>query len=397
MIAVPPKELALLELLVEKSGEIASHREIEERVWPNQTIRYASLARCVYSLRKRLESDGATLIQTVPRRGYRLAVTVQTAPGGPPRSAREESTDTGPQAYSHFLAGLTEASSPRPESLNKALRRFEAAVAADPDYATAYSAMADVRIYQALRGDLMPQEAYRLGLDACHKAIAAKPGHAPALAAKGWLEGLIGCRISDGLALIDKALSIDPDYARAYVYRSMLMRATGDPETGALNASKAVELDPHALINRHALSWALFSNSQADEALERELTLRDEFPQDDVAQGYVAIFSAYLGLHAQALAAKERCLAIGADVPVVVGAMAYVEAMSGHRSQAFELARTAYTADSPRCPRPWLAPVFLAIGDRARAASLVREGHQERCPWAAIAKVDPRLRGLAED
>jgi len=75
-IALPPKELALLELLLLSGNEVVSHRSIENAVWPKQVVSYASLARCVYSLRQKLKDQGKRVLVTVAKRGYRIAVPV---------------------------------------------------------------------------------------------------------------------------------------------------------------------------------------------------------------------------------------------------------------------------------------------------------------------------------
>ena len=52
VVKLPPKERALLELLIENAGSIVGQREIEHRIWPRQDVSYSSISRCVYSLRK---------------------------------------------------------------------------------------------------------------------------------------------------------------------------------------------------------------------------------------------------------------------------------------------------------------------------------------------------------
>ena len=58
----------MLRLLLSLEGRVVSHQMIEDTLWPRQVVSYASMARCVYSLRKHLDAEGETYIQTI--RGY---------------------------------------------------------------------------------------------------------------------------------------------------------------------------------------------------------------------------------------------------------------------------------------------------------------------------------------
>jgi len=116
-VRLPPKEMALLELLVQSQGEVVTHKRIYETLWPHQSIGYHSIARCVYSLRKALWPEGREYIRTVPKRGYQLTVPVDGAVQQNYRSALESSIQTKPLPYAHFLKGLACLNHPDPDSL----------------------------------------------------------------------------------------------------------------------------------------------------------------------------------------------------------------------------------------------------------------------------------------
>jgi len=105
-VRLPPKEMALLELLVLSQGEVVTHEAIYKNLWPRQSIGYHSIARCVYSLRMALRPEGREYIKTVSKRGYQLTVPVENAAQQQHRSALESSIQTKPLAYAHFQKGL---------------------------------------------------------------------------------------------------------------------------------------------------------------------------------------------------------------------------------------------------------------------------------------------------
>ena len=77
--AVPltPKAFDTLLFLVENSGRVLSREELMAQVWPDSFVEENNLAQNISTLRKVLGPDGAKLIETVPKRGYRFVADVK--------------------------------------------------------------------------------------------------------------------------------------------------------------------------------------------------------------------------------------------------------------------------------------------------------------------------------
>lgn len=78
-IALRPKTFAVLRFLVESGGRLVSKDELFTEVWPNLTVTDDALVQSIGELRRALGDDGARLIRTVPRRGYRFEAEVSVA------------------------------------------------------------------------------------------------------------------------------------------------------------------------------------------------------------------------------------------------------------------------------------------------------------------------------
>jgi len=78
-VAIPPKDLETLVVLVERAGHIVGKDELLEKVWPGVFIEENNLARRVFNLRQVLGEgpDGKQYIDTVPKRGYRFVGSVR--------------------------------------------------------------------------------------------------------------------------------------------------------------------------------------------------------------------------------------------------------------------------------------------------------------------------------
>ena len=81
MVPVTPKGFDILFALMKANGSVLSKDDLLTAVWPDTFVEEGNLTFNISVLRKVLGAEGgeAGLIQTVPRRGYRLAVEVSEA------------------------------------------------------------------------------------------------------------------------------------------------------------------------------------------------------------------------------------------------------------------------------------------------------------------------------
>jgi DNA-binding winged helix-turn-helix (wHTH) protein/Flp pilus assembly protein TadD len=89
VVALAPRALDLLVALAEQQGDVVPKQTLMDRVWPGTFVEEANLSVNVSALRKALGSqpDGRPYIETLARRGYRLAVPVRAAVARPPSLA----------------------------------------------------------------------------------------------------------------------------------------------------------------------------------------------------------------------------------------------------------------------------------------------------------------------
>src|SRR5215472_2570279 len=80
-VALTPKSLQLLLVLLRRHNEIVTKDELLKTVWPDTFVEETNLTRNVFSLRKALgETEQNRYIITVPGQGYRLAEDVRLVP-----------------------------------------------------------------------------------------------------------------------------------------------------------------------------------------------------------------------------------------------------------------------------------------------------------------------------
>lgn len=81
VIRLTPVNMKVLMLLVENTSRVVSRNEFFEQIWKNQVVNDDTLTRCISDLRNLLgpSANVPTLIETLPKRGYRWIPEVSEA------------------------------------------------------------------------------------------------------------------------------------------------------------------------------------------------------------------------------------------------------------------------------------------------------------------------------
>ncbi len=85
-----PKTTAVLACLAERPGELISKEDLLAKVWPDVAVTDYVIWRCICDLRKALGRGDhrGDIVETLPRRGYRLAVEVEILDDGSSETIR---------------------------------------------------------------------------------------------------------------------------------------------------------------------------------------------------------------------------------------------------------------------------------------------------------------------
>jgi DNA-binding winged helix-turn-helix (wHTH) protein/tetratricopeptide (TPR) repeat protein len=97
-VHLEPRVMDVLVCLAEHAGEVVSRETLNQRVWGNLVVTDQAVTNCISELRQHLGDDRATnrVIETIPKRGYRLAA--------PVRLAQAQSTALPPKRRTWLLA-----------------------------------------------------------------------------------------------------------------------------------------------------------------------------------------------------------------------------------------------------------------------------------------------------
>ena len=106
-LPLPPRVLGVLEVLLERAGDVVPRQELIDRVWKDAFVTDTSLAEAISVLHQTLGDDpqNPAYVQTVHRRGYRFVSAVTSGPGERDRAEPLPSQETPADRVSPSIAG----------------------------------------------------------------------------------------------------------------------------------------------------------------------------------------------------------------------------------------------------------------------------------------------------
>jgi adenylate cyclase len=194
------------------------------------------------------------------------------------RSGRRPTHDL--TAYDFYLRALPPFFAfPSRERLLEAFGPLEEAIKRDPRYgpALALAAIGHARLFD-WRDD--PETNRRQGIDRARQAVEAAGDDPGVLAHAAFALAFLGEDVGTQIALVDRALSLNPSFARAWLLRGALSVWAGQPGLAIEQVELSLRLSPRARIGNHfwVLGIAHFFLRRFDEAAAKLLMATQETP-----------------------------------------------------------------------------------------------------------------------
>ena len=194
--------------------------------------------------------------------------------------------DVDIRAYDLYLLGRHHWHERTEESLSRALGLFQEAIVIDPNFALAYTGLADTYLLMDGYGELTSQEAAAKAEAPVARALAIDDKLAEAYASLGLLR-LNQYDLPAAEMALRSAVDLNPNYSMAHMWLGSVLNQTRGPSAGLIEYERARDRDPlHPVINFN-LAMTLGSNGQYEKAVSR---LRESLLADpDNEKAYVAM------------------------------------------------------------------------------------------------------------
>ncbi|HJQ24402.1 MAG TPA: protein kinase [Blastocatellia bacterium] len=302
------------------------------------------------------------------------------------------------QAFEAYLRGRYYWHSLTEEGFAKAMREYHRAIALDPNYALAYTGIADYYIFLGIFGVLPFAECAAAAYEAAERAIELDNELAEAHSA---LAFATVCRDFDWQAAErhhQRALELNPNHPNAHTYYSFMLLQTARFDESLAEAERGIELDPVTPLTSMALAWCHYHARRFDEAIEVHRRLIQTEPHFAYQRSVYSWVLRCAGRHTEAIAQAERAVELAGNGQLYVAGAGMAYAAAGRIAEArVHLAELHEIAQSRYVSPYFLAVIYTYLGDVEAALRQIEEAVRIGDAWVSWLVVDPQLDRLRLD
>ena len=309
-----------------------------------------------------------------------------------------------PEAYEAYLKGRYFWNKRTGDNLKTAVDYFNQAIAKDPNYAPAYTGLADA---YALLGDwqyavLTPKEAFPKAKAAAIKALELDSTLSEAHNSLAFCFDAFDWDFESAGSEFRRAIELNPGYATAHHWYAWHLSLMGQYDEAIAEMRKAKNLDPLSLIINSDLAELLVIAHFYDESMSQSRKTIEMDPNFALAHNQLA--QAYLQKHMydEAVAELQKAVELSKGSPTCIANLARAYAASGKTSDAVKLlSDLKNSSNRSHSDASEIAVIYAALGDRDQAMNWLEKGFQERFNPGVLSRPgfdplrsDPRFQDL---
>jgi TolB-like protein/Tfp pilus assembly protein PilF len=320
------------------------------------------------------------------------------------QAALKNAKVVNPEAYESYLKGRYFWNKRTADGLKAALAYFKQATEEDPNYAKAYSGLADT---YALLGDwqyavMTPKEAFPEAKAAAIHALELDNTLGEAHNSLAFVLDGFDWDLDAGGKEFQRAIELNPGYATAHHWYAWHLALLGRFDEAIAEMRKAENLDPLSLIINADFAELLGLAHSYDDSIRQSLKTIEMDPNFALAHNQLA--QAYLQKHmyAEAVAELQKAVKLSGDSPTCIANLARAYVASGKRDEAVNLLnalKKRSTAGYSNASE--IAMIHASLGDKDQAMNWLEKGFEERFnpgvllrPGFDPLRSDPRFQNL---
>lgn len=429
-----PQTFKTLSLLLAHPGDVVSKRTLLEQAWPETVVTENALTRVIKEIRQTLNDPARDprFVETVPRMGYRFLAEVHSveaptgagtpdspeiAPGATNHLALNPrrrypillgvslaalfgswlivqefeksdqdpvesttsllSTDVSADAYLEYAQGRELISKRTEADRRRAVAHFRRAIQLEPDFAAAYSGLADALI--ELGTFLPPRAIMNDAISAIQQALMLEPDNVEARVSLAQLEGDYLWDFEAAEVNYHRALADYPDYLPAYRSYAIFLVFRGRADEALQWLAIAREQNPLSPETIALSGWAqlmLGHTDEADDTLTEALELAPDHILTHLNMGLLALRMEDFERASDHL---QTAIDHAGDSPDLEGLLGYALARNGQAQQA----RTLLKELEQRAEKQYITPmapalIYLGLGDREQTLRTLKAAYADR-------------------
>ena len=304
------------------------------------------------------------------------------------------------EAYQLYLKGRYEWNKFTAEGASKSVEYFRQAIDKDPTYALAYSGLSDAYGVAGANAFIRPSEAYRTAKAAAEKALQLDPQLAEAHNAYASKLLFYDRDYKRAEAEYRQSISLNPNFPDAHDLLAYCLVALGKIREAAVEARKAVDLDPLSLVLAADYGWVFYIQKDFRSAQSQIQKAIDLDPNFTGAHNYMISVLLAQKNYPGAIEEAKKALAAGGNNPMDIAFLGFAYAASGNRAEANKILEELNARSTKDYVSPYfVALIYHALGEKEEAFQRMQQAcEQKDIVWNMLyLKVDPTFDSVRND
>ena len=307
------------------------------------------------------------------------------------------------EAYQLYLRGRHHWNKRNAEGLRQAIGYFQQAIDRDPNYALAYSGLADCYSNLERYAGVPPGEGQPRARAAALRAVEIDDSLAEAHASLG-LVYYQSWQWAEAERELKRAIELNPNYASAHQWYGLWLDVMGRFDEAVAEGRRAQELDPLSQVINVNLAVYSLRKGELDAAINQCRRVIELSPNLPDPHNVLAHVYRRQGRHEEAIAEFQRAAELSGS-PASYAPLGYGYAVAGRRSEALAILREVENRYARREARgAQIAWVYAGLGDKDQAFQWLERDFQARSgvlagslisqPYLDTLRSDPRYADL---
>lgn len=301
-------------------------------------------------------------------------------------------------AYRSYLQGRYFWNQRSEEGLQKGIVAFQRATEIDPNFALAFSGLADSYTTLGYLGYISPTQAFPVAKNYALRALQLDPSLAEPHASLGYDKFYFDWDWIGAEAEFKRAIELDDRYATAHQWYSIYLASAGRPDEALKEIHLARERDPLSLSINTDIGFHYYYNRQYDQAIKQlkmVLEMKKDFP---LAHFWLGRCYQEIGKYDEALAEYKQVEDAFHGWVVPITAIGFVNARTGRKAEAEKLLTGLDQVSKRKFVSSYgVALVYAGGGQKDQAFAWLEKAFDERSNWLVWLKLDPRWDVLRSD
>ena len=304
---------------------------------------------------------------------------------------------TSAESYQFYLRGRYYWNKRTGDNLNKAIVQFQQAADKDPNFALAYTGLADSYVLLEDYTGARSSETCARAKAYAERALQLDPSQAEAHASLAYTYTNLW-QWDQAEAEYKRSIELNPNYASVHQWYSLHHRYLGRFDGSLREARRSTEIDPLSLINAISIAQAFLALGEFDLTIEQGKKIIDLDP--NFPKGYEELGLGYLAkrLYPEAITEFQKAAELSGRARRSLAYLGFALAASGKRDEALAIIKELQGKyEKHEAIGQDVASVYAGLGEKDQAFAWLEKGFQDRSGQLARTRWEPPCESLRSD